>query len=110
MTKISTNNNTMTWFMILLLIVIVYLINHFTKFFTKFTEKFNQITDATITEAVGQKTFLCAKSCCFSGWPATIDIDESKYGVKPEDMGKIFRATNLRCNNGFTTGCVCEKM
>jgi hypothetical protein len=106
MTKINTNNNTMTWFIILFFIVIIYLINHFTKF----TEKFNQITDATITEAAGQKTFICAKSCCFSGWPSTIDIDESQFGVNPEDIGTKFRATNLRCNNGFTTGCVCEKM
>jgi hypothetical protein len=98
---------------ILLLIVILFLIN-FTKA-KKLASK--ELFDnwgisnqgiGGITESGSPGTIMCAKSCCYSGWPASIDIDDSAWGIKPGDMGTKYRATNLKCNNGFTTGCVCD--
>jgi len=110
-------DNTFIWRVLVLLVVILFLINSFqaNKFykfhkFHKF-EKFNNWYNngiSSITESGAAGTVMCAKSCCYSGWPASVDINESAWGVKPGDMGVKYRATNLKCNNGFTTGCVCN--
>jgi hypothetical protein len=104
-------DNIFIWRFIVLLLVILFLINLVkANKFEKF-EKFNNWYNngiSSITESSSAETIMCAKSCCYSGWPASISIDETALGVKPEDMGVKYRATNLKCNNGFTTGCVCN--
>lgn len=113
---IKSADTTFMWRVIILLVGILFAINYLkansAKSF-KSKEKFtgwDWISNgfATTTESGSAGTLMCAKSCCFSGWPASIDLNESAFGVKPEDMGVKFRATNLKCNNGFTTGCVCN--
>lgn len=106
--------STFVWRVILLFVVTLFLINWFkaNKYSLK-SEKFNNWDwyangFASITESGSTGTLMCAKSCCYSGWPASIDIDESAFGIKPGDMGTKYKATNLKCNNGFTTGCVCD--
>ncbi len=112
---VKSADNTFMWRVIILLVITLFAIN-----FLKANHKFKSIKEkftgwdwisngfATITESGSAGTLMCAKSCCSSGWPATVDLNESAFGVKPGDMGVKYRATNLRCNNGFTTGCVCD--
>jgi hypothetical protein len=109
-------DNTFMWRVIILLVVILFTIN-----LVKANRSLKKINKekftgwdwfsngfATITESGSSGALMCAKSCCYSGWPSSIDLNESAFGVKPGDMGVKYRATNLRCNNGFTTGCVCN--
>jgi len=113
---LKSADNTFMWRAIILLVVILFSINYLkanrsNKLMHK--EKFTgwdwtSNSFATITESGSSGTIMCAKSCCYSGWPASVDLNESVFGVKPGDMGVKFRATNLKCNNGFTTGCVCN--
>ena len=114
---LKSADNTFMWRVIILLVVVLFAIN-----FLKANKRFlrNKIKEkftgwdwinngfATITESGSSGTVMCAKSCCYSGWPASVNLNESAFGVKPGDMGVKFRATNLKCNNGFTTGCVCN--
>jgi hypothetical protein len=100
---------------IIILIISIFFINYYnySQFSKKYQEKFNNLAtgdNGFTTQSTGQGNLLCAKSCCSSGWPTTIDLNESIYGIKPDDMGIKYGATNLRCNNGFTTGCVCNKL
>ena len=106
--SIDNTFNIYLWRFFFIFIIVIFLINNY-NFNNKSNEKFIN-TSGTTTESARQGTSMCAKSCCYSGWPSSIDIDDSKYGIKAGDMGNKFRATNLRCNNGFTTGCICEKM
>lgn len=93
------------------IIIIYFIMNYiFNNKSLKQSEKFYNYSNATTTVSGRPETIICGKSCCFSGWPNTIPLDESLVGIKPSDMGIKFRATNLTCNNGFTTGCVCEKI
>jgi hypothetical protein len=106
-------DNTFMWRVIVLLVIIIFLINLVKANKYKQSEKFNNWGLSNngisgITESGATGTIMCAKSCCYSGWPATIEINDSAFGVKPGDMGVKYRATNLKCNNGFTTGCVCD--
>ena len=112
---IESVDNTFMWRLIILLIIVLFLINWFkvNKNIKIKSEGFNNWTwynrgFASTTESGSAGTIMCAKNCCYSGWPSSINIDESAYGIKPGDMGVKFRATNLKCNNGFTTGCVCN--
>jgi hypothetical protein len=99
---------------IIVLIIIIFFINFkYSLFNYNSSEKFNNLPsdyNGFTTQSAGQGTLLCAKSCCSSGWPSSIDLDESILGINPGDMGTKFSATNLKCNNGFTTGCVCNKI
>lgn len=102
------------WRVIILLVIILFLINWFkaNKKLLK-SEGFDNwgwynSGISSVTESGSPGTIMCAKSCCYSGWPSSINIDESVYGIKPGDMGVKYKATNLKCNNGFTTGCVCD--
>jgi len=104
-------DNIFIWRVIVLLVVILFLINLVKANKLEKFEKFNNWYNngiSSITESGAAGTVMCAKSCCYSGWPASVDIDDSAWGVKPGDMGVKYRATNLKCNNGFTTGCVCN--
>jgi len=106
-------DNTFIWRVIVLLIVILFLINLVKANKPNKFEKFNNFGwnnngFSGITESSAPGTVMCAKSCCYSGWPASIDIDERRLGINSGDMGVKYRATNLKCNNGFTTGCVCD--
>jgi hypothetical protein len=94
------------WRLILLLIVVLFLSNLYKekKHKTK-SEKFSNYRNTS-----SQSTLMCAKNCCYSGWPASIDIDESAFGIEKKYMRVKYRATNLKCNNGFTTGCVCDSI
>ena len=105
--SIDNTFNIYLWRFFFIFIIVLFLINNYN--FNKTNEKFIN-TSGTTTESTGQGNSMCAKSCCFSGWPSSIELDDSKYGIKAGDMGNKFRATNLRCNNGFTTGCICEKI
>ena len=108
----KTADCTLMWRVIFLLLVILFLIN-LTKANKSFqAETFYAQTNGYggTTESSSSGTLLCAKSCCYSGWPASVDLNESAFGVKSGDMGKKYRATNLKCNNGFTTGCVCDSI
>ena len=108
---VNSINNTFNIYilkMFFIFIIIMFLINNY-NFNKEYYENFIN-TSGYSTESSRQNTLICAKSCCFSGWPSSVNIDDSKYGIKEGDMGKKFRATNLRCNNGFTTGCVCDKI
>lgn len=103
-------SNNYFWRFLILCIIIYYFIrcSDFNSFCVEepfFNIGFNL---GSTTESSSPGTLMCAKSCCYSGWPASINIDESHLGVKSGDMGKKYRATNLKCNNGFTTGCVCD--
>jgi hypothetical protein len=98
-------NNNLLWYILLIFIILMFFSNNYN--FNKTNEKFN---NSTSTENASQNSIICAKSCCNSGWPASIELDETIYGVKPGDMGTKFRSTSYTCNNGFTTGCVCDKI
>ena len=97
-------NNNLLWYILLIFIILMFFSNNYN--FNKTNEKFNNST----AESASQGSIVCAKSCCNSGWPASIELDETIYGVKPGDMGTKFRSTSYTCNNGFTTGCVCDKI
>ena len=105
-------DNTFMWRIIILLVIILFLIN-LVKSKKRSNEGFDNWTwynygFSGTTESSSTGTLMCAKNCCYSGWPASIDIDESAFGIKSGDMGTKFKATNLKCNNGFTTGCICD--
>ena len=115
MDLIDLTNSTFAWRIILLLIIGLFMINLTKANQSNLTNPelfdnwvFYNRGIAGITESGSSGTIMCAKSCCYSGWPASVDIDESAWGIKPGDMGVKYRATNLKCNNGFTTGCVCD--
>jgi hypothetical protein len=103
-------NNTFLSYFLLILIILIFISNYYN--FNKTNEKFSNSPSPSgfPIESTGQGSIICAKSCCNSGWPSTIELDETAYGVKPGDMGTKFRSTSYTCNNGFTTGCVCDKI
>ena len=50
---------------------------------------------------------VCSKNCCATQWPVPINLNEHSH-VKPEQINKIYKTSNLTCNNGvINTGCVC---
>ena len=104
-------NNTFLSYFLLIIIILIFISNCYN--FNKTNEKFSNSSTASSAypiESIGQGSIICAKSCCHSGWPNSIEIDETAYGVKPGEMGTKFRSTSYGCNNGFTTGCVCDKI
>ena len=107
------SDNNLLWSSIIIFIILIFIINLFIAHNIYNYEQFinwgsTGFSSGFSTESSSSGSLLCAKNCCFSGWPASIQIDESNYGIKQEDMGIKYRATNLKCNNGFTGGCVCE--
>ncbi len=103
------SDNNLLWLSIIIFIILIFIINLCIAHNIYYYEQFiNWGTGGFNTESSSRGSILCAKSCCFSGWPASINIDESNYGIKQQDMGIKYRSTNLKCNNGFTSGCVCE--
>jgi hypothetical protein len=106
-------NNTFLSYFLLIIIILIFISNCYN--FNKTNEKFSNSSTASSAsaypiESIGQGSIICAKSCCHSGWPNSIELDETAYGVKPGDMGTKFRSTSYTCNNGFTGGCVCDKI
>jgi len=101
-------NNTFLSYFLLIIIILIFISNYYN--FNKTNEKFSNSPSGYPIESTGQGSIICAKSCCHSGWPNSIELDETAYGVKPGEMGTKFRSTSYTCNNGFTTGCVCDKI
>jgi hypothetical protein len=95
----------------IILIILVFIINLFmvNKFYD-YENFINFNNSGFTTESASTGSLVCAKSCCFSGWPSSIYMDESEFGVKPGDIGVKYKTTNIKCNNGFTTGCVCKRI
>ena len=98
------NNNLIS----IILLVIVLSITIYYKFLIK-NEPFQEF--GFITESVGLNNIgsnVCSKLCCFSGWPNSIIINDND--VSQSDIGTIYNTSNYTCNNGFTTGCICNKI
>jgi hypothetical protein len=89
----------------IVLLVIVLCITIYYKFFNN-NEPFQE--NCSVTESIGQFSNVCSKLCCFSGWPNSVIINDND--VSQSDIGTIYKTSNYTCNNGFTTGCVCEKI
>jgi hypothetical protein len=75
-------------------------------------ENFIAPVDVEYNMGMGEP-MVCAKSCCTSvqsSWPSSVyDIDESRFGVRPGDIGTKYSTTGTPCMNGFTEGCLCVK-
>jgi hypothetical protein len=98
-------NNNFIWYILFIFIILIFFSNNHK--FNKTNEKFSTFSNGFLTESSNQGSIVCAKSCCNSGWPSSIELDEIRFGIKSGDMGTKYRASNLSCSNGFTTGCVC---
>ena len=75
------NKNILILGLIIVLIIILFynIFLDFKKYKPKY-ELFDNFTWANngiagTTESGAQGSLICAKSCCYSGWPASIDID-----------------------------------
>jgi hypothetical protein len=101
-------NNIFIWYIFFMFIILIFFSNNYN--FNKTNEKFSTFNNGFITESANQGSIVCAKSCCNSGWPASIEIDETNFGVKPGDMGTKYRATSSTCITGLTSGCVCARI
>jgi len=90
----------------ILLFVILY-ITIYIKFLKK-NEGFeiNGLTTESVIHG-NRYSGICSKLCCFSGWPNSIIINDKN--VSQSDIGTKYDTTNYNCNNGFTTGCICNK-
>ena len=108
-------DNTFLLYFLLIFIILIFCCNCYN--FNKTNENFMSSSSSSSSSSSGfptenntQGSIICAKSCCHSGWPNSIELDETIYGIKPGDMGTKYRASSNTCNNGFTTGCVCDKI
>ena len=101
-------NNIFLWYILLMFIILIFFSNNYN--FNKTNEKFSTSNNGFITEGSTQGAIVCAKSCCNSGWPASIEINDTQFGVKPGDMGTKYRATSGTCITGLTSGCVCARI
>lgn len=100
------NNNLIA----IILLVIVLSITIYYKFFN-YNEFFQE--NGFTTESIGYGlnnigSNVCSKLCCFSGWPNSVIINDND--VSQSDIGTKYNTSNYNCNNGFTTGCICNKI
>ena len=95
-------------YILLIFIILIFFSNNYN--FNKNKEKFSTPNNGSIAEGSTQGAIVCAKSCCNSGWRASIELDDTQFGVKPDDMGTKYRATSSTCITGLTSGCVCARI
>jgi len=101
----SNNIDNNIWKIIIIVIIFIFFIRTYNENY------YNQETfTAFTTEAAGQgisNIGVCSKSCCYSGWPSSVVIDDGL--VNQADIGTKYRTTNYTCSNGATSvGCICE--
>lgn len=88
---------------ILFVIIILYLLiqsNENTNIFELFDPTINTMT----------LTNTCSPLCCYSGWPNSIIVQDKYNNIIQSDIGSKYTTSNYTCNNGFQTGCLCNKI
>lgn len=55
-------------------------------------------------------TNICSPLCCYSGWPNSVTIQDKYNNIIPSDINTKYTTSNYSCNNGFQTGCLCNKI
>ena len=55
-------------------------------------------------------TNICSPLCCYSGWPNSVSIQDKYNNITPSDINSKYTTSNYGCNNGFQTGCLCNKI
>ena len=103
-------NNIFLWYILLIFIILIFFSNNYNYNKNKNKEKFSTPNNGSITEGSTQGAIVCAKSCCNSGWRSSIELDDTRFGVRPGDMGTKYRATSGTCITGLTSGCVCARI
>lgn len=93
------------WRLFLLFILIGFFIQTYNEHDYS-NQKINEKFNAVLADSSNQG--ICSKLCCFSGWPNSIDIQDKN--IKQSDIGTIYNTTNYTCNDGFKTGCLCDKI
>ena len=93
-------NKIFVWRIFFLLLIFVFI---YQLFYNSLNEPFNNFAIKS-----NETNNICSKLCCFSGWPNTINVIDKN--ITSTDINTKYNTTNYTCNDGYKTGCICEKI